>query len=102
MDGFVCVFAGAAPHWWPALFLIRENDLDEDQKAVISLGNDGSHLVIGPPGSGKTNLLLLRAKYLTLAGKPNVVIVVFTTTLARFIASGGRDYAFPPEKIVTS
>jgi hypothetical protein len=46
--------------WW-----IGESELDDDQKAVIGLSAEGSHLVLGPPGSGKTNILLLRAKYLT-------------------------------------
>src|SRR5258708_12886245 len=82
--------------WW-----IGESDLDDDQKNVISLSAEGNHLVLGPPGSGKTNILLLRANYLTLSGKPNIAIVVFTRKLRKFIASGGREYAFPADKIVT-
>ncbi|MBN1512324.1 MAG: AAA family ATPase [Phycisphaerae bacterium] len=82
--------------WW-----IGEADLDDDQKDVISLSSEGNHLVLGPPGSGKTNILLLRANYLTLSGKPNIAIVVFTRTLRKFIASGGKQYAFPPDKIMT-
>jgi superfamily I DNA/RNA helicase len=83
--------------WW-----IGESDLDDDQKDVISLAAEGNHLVLGPPGSGKTNILLLRANYLALSGKPNIAIVVFTRTLRKFIASGGREYAFPADKIMTS
>src|ERR1700719_2071258 len=82
--------------WW-----IGEADLDDDQKDVISLASEGNHLVLGPPGSGKTNILLLRANYLTLSGKPNIAIVVFTRTLRKFIASGGAGYAFPQDKIMT-
>lgn len=82
--------------WW-----IGEGELDSDQKAVSSVGGEGSHLVLGPPGSGKTNILLLRANYLTLADRPNIAIVVFTRTLRKFIASGGREYAFPASKIMT-
>lgn len=82
--------------WW-----IGGDDLDPDQKAVTSIEGDGSHLVLGPPGSGKTNILLLRANYLTLADKPNIAIVVFTRTLKKFIASGGREYLFPESKIMT-
>ena len=62
---------------------------------MISLAAEGNHLVLGPPGSGKTNILLLRANYLTLSGKPNIAIVVFTRTLSKFIASGGKEYDFP-------
>ncbi len=82
--------------WW-----IGESDLDDDQKDVISLAAEGNHLVLGPPGSGKTNILLLRANYLTLYGKPNIAIVVFTRTLRKFIASGGKEYDFTPDKIMT-
>src|SRR6516164_6837204 len=80
---------------------IGEGELDPDQKAVTSIEGEGSHLVLGPPGSGKTNILLLRANYLTLAEKPNIAIVVFTRTLRKFIAAGGKEYAFPASKIMT-
>lgn len=83
--------------WW-----LDEGDLDDDQKNVISLSSDGNHLVLGPPGSGKTNILLLRAKYLTLSDQQNLAIVVFTKTLSRFIASGGQEYSFTTDKIMTS
>jgi len=82
--------------WW-----VDESELDDDQQRVIGLGRDGSHLIIGPPGSGKTNLLLLRANYLCLADKPNVMILVFTRTLREFIASGASRYSFSPEKVQT-
>src|SRR5262245_59137055 len=83
--------------WW-----LGESDLDPDQKKVIGLSGTGNHLVVGPPGSGKTNILLLRAKYMTLSRRPNIAIVVFTRSLSRFIASGGRDYGFPASKITTN
>jgi superfamily I DNA and RNA helicase len=82
--------------WW-----VSESDLDDDQKDIIGLGADGSYLVIGPPGSGKTNLLLLRAKYLCLADKPDVKILVFTRALREFIASGADNYAFSKDKVQT-
>ena len=83
--------------WW-----IGEDQLDDEQKDVIGLPLDSSFLITGPPGCGKTNLLLLRANYLTLAGLPNIAIVVFTRSLQEFIASGGHQYAFPASKIMTS
>ena len=75
--------------------------LDEDQRNIISLPLDGSALVTGPPGSGKTNLLLLRANYLYLAGLRNIVVVTFTRSLREFIASGAAQYEFPVSKILT-
>ena len=82
--------------WW------REpSELDEDQKKVMELGLGGNYLIVGPPGSGKTNLLLLRGKYLCLADKPNVLVLVFTRTLREFIASGAYHYKLSPDKIQT-
>lgn len=69
--------------WWRSL-----DELDEDQKAFIMLPAHGKHLLVGPPGSGKTNLLLLRAQYLAGKGDKNVLILTFTNTLTDFIKSG--------------
>lgn len=82
--------------WW-----VSEADLDAEQKEVIALESEGNHLLIGPPGSGKTNLLLLRANYLTAGDKPDLIILVFTRTLREFIASGASRYLFPPGKVQT-
>jgi superfamily I DNA/RNA helicase len=61
--------------WW-----IGEDQLDDDQKAIVAIEPQGNHLIIGPPGSGKTNLLLLHAKRMILSGQPNVLSLVFTRT----------------------
>jgi len=82
--------------WW-----IKEEQLDEDQKAFASLGPDGSHLLVGPPGSGKTNLLLLRAKYMYLAGHQNILVLVFTKTLREFISQGSAAYELPDDVVQT-
>jgi len=82
--------------WW-----VKPEDLDEDQKSIIELPLKGSHLILGPPGSGKTNLLLLRADYYTKAGKPDLYILVFTRTLREFLVMGGIEYNFSKDKIMT-
>jgi superfamily I DNA and RNA helicase len=82
--------------WW-----VKPDDLDDRQKAVIDLPLTTSHLIVGPPGSGKTNLLLLRASQMVRSGKPNILIVVFTRTLREFVATGGTQYAFGVDKIQT-
>ncbi len=82
--------------WW-----VDPGQLDRKQLDVIELPLDGSYLVLGAPGSGKTNLLLLRANFLTRAGRPDVQIIVFTRTLRDFIASGADRYAFREDKIRT-
>ena len=40
------------------------------------------------PGSGKTNLLLLRAQYIAGIGEKNVLIITYTNALCDFIRSG--------------
>jgi superfamily I DNA/RNA helicase len=83
--------------WW------REpGELDPDQQGVIELPPEGSFLVLGPPGSGKTNLLLLRASYLAQSEHPNLAVIVFTRTLQEFIRSGAENYDFDPRVVQTS
>ncbi|WP_139247024.1 ATP-binding domain-containing protein [Hyphomicrobium sp. NDB2Meth4] len=81
--------------WW-----CSESELDDDQKAVMELPPDGSFLVRGPPGSGKTNLLLMRASYLAMSHK-NLIVVVFNRTLAEFLKAGAAKYKFPPDNVYT-
>lgn len=38
--------------------------MNDEQRAVVRIDDDGHHLVICPPGSGTTNLLLLRAEFI--------------------------------------
>lgn len=68
--------------WW-----VGQDELDDDQQRVIALSESGSYFVTGPPGSGKTNLLLLRANCLYLSGLRNINVVTFTRSLKEFIAS---------------
>jgi superfamily I DNA and RNA helicase len=83
--------------WW-----VGEDQLDADQKKIIALKLKGSHIIAGPPGSGKTNLLLLRARYMILAGQPNIQVIVFTRTLQEFMAVGGAEYQLPEGSVKTS
>jgi superfamily I DNA/RNA helicase len=83
--------------WW-----VKPEQLDDDQKKVVELPRDKSYLVMGPPGSGKTNLVLLRANYLVRSGRPNILILVLTRTLREFMVNGSKTYAFADEKIQTS
>lgn len=82
--------------WW-----VGSSQLTEEQRNVITLPIDGNYLVSGPPGSGKTNLLVLRANHLSLLGKQNLLILTFTRTLKEFTTSGAGNYRFPASKIQT-
>lgn len=82
--------------WWK-----DEDDLVPDQAKLLAIDEHRNLLIKGPPGSGKTNLLLLRANQLYLGDYPNLHIVVFGSLLKQFIKLGGKQYDFPSEKIVT-
>lgn len=83
--------------WWRSA-----DEVDVDQMAIYSAPIDGKLLVTGPPGSGKTNVLLLRAVYLTRAGRANIRVLTFTRTLTEFIRSGaGAGGKLPRSRIQT-
>ena len=82
--------------WW-----VKQEELDPGQRGVIDLPLNQSHLIEGPPGSGKTNLLLLRGSQLVRSNKPNVLILTFTRTLREFISTGGHHYAFSTDNVKT-
>lgn len=62
--------------------------MDEAQKSFVRLPAKGRYSLVGPPGSGKTNLLLVRAEVFAGTGEKNVLIITYTRTLAEFIRSG--------------
>lgn len=73
--------------WWA-----RREQLDEHQVRLIEdLPLYGRHLVLGPPGSGKTNVLLRRAQFVRSQDAPNVMVLTFTRALAEFIKTGCVD-----------
>jgi superfamily I DNA and RNA helicase len=82
--------------WW-----VGPDDLIDEQSDIIDLPSDKSYLVKGPPGSGKTNLLLLRANFLALGGQENLRVVVFTRMLQSFLVAGAQQYDFKASRITT-
>lgn len=84
--------------WW-----VGENDLkDEQKRAVDSIPIGESYLIVGSPGSGKTNVLLLRSKYLRSRKVNRIRFVTFTSTLRDFVKHGGAQYKINPEEVVTA
>lgn len=83
--------------WWKS-----QDELDDDQKAFILLPMHGRHLLEGPAGSGKTNLLLLRAQFMAGSGEKNVLIITYTKVLANFIRNGiGANKLIAPNQVRT-
>lgn len=82
--------------WW-----LSSNQLDDDQKEIYTLEHSDSYLILGPPGSGKTNLILLRAKYLIAKKIHNIQVLVFTKSLKNFLMSGGNSYDLQDASILT-
>ncbi|WP_292035614.1 MULTISPECIES: UvrD-helicase domain-containing protein [unclassified Brevundimonas] len=84
--------------WW-----VDPADLDESQLKVLAEGPDSSLLIIGPPGSGKTNILILRANYVRSVA-PRMLFLTFTRTLTEFLRAGPnvvRADQLQPNEIMT-
>ena len=87
--------------WW-----VSKDQLDDRQLELIErLSLNESFLVIGPPGSGKTNVLLRRAQFARTQDMPNVLVLTFTRPLVEFLRTGCEDSEgreiFPPNCIST-
>lgn len=83
--------------WWRAA-----TDLDNDQTRAYQWPLDGCYLLQGPPGSGKTNILVLRASYVASTGQSNVRLITYTRVLREFIAAGcGDNINFPASQVMT-
>ena len=73
--------------WW-----VKKNELDPEQMALIEeLPLRQNFLVLGPPGCGKTNVLLRRAQFVRGQNMPNVLVLTFTRPLTEFVKTGCID-----------
>ena len=71
---------------------VNPSELTQEQKSAIEVPPNGNYAIVGPPGSGKTNVLLLRAKYLMRATNGSVLCLVYTASLKDFIRKGMSEY----------
>ncbi|MGA3212030.1 MAG: UvrD-helicase domain-containing protein [Terriglobales bacterium] len=87
--------------WW-----VQKNQLDIHQLELIEkLPLQESWLIVGPPGSGKTNVLLRRAQFVRTQDMPNVLVLTFTRALVEFVKTGCYDAEnreIFPEALVTT
>lgn len=83
--------------WW-----VEEGDLLDEQLQVLGEDLFQDLILSGPPGSGKTNILLLRANHLMLASPSSeFYIICYTGLLKNFVRTGACLYSFPENRIIT-
>jgi superfamily I DNA/RNA helicase len=71
------------------LRLPTSRDLSDEQRNVQNMPPDGVHLVVGPPGSGKTVVALYRAQNLSL-NKQGSVVLMYNHTLVDYVSDAAR------------
>ena len=85
------------------MFWLTDTQLDDEQiSAVRSIPLDTSFLLKGPAGSGKTNVLLLRARWLKAKALSDFKIVVFTSSLRDFVKMGAEQYGVSQDTVTTA
>ena len=73
--------------WWT-----KKEQLDTDQiKLIEDLSLHSDALVLGAPGSGKTNVLVRRAQFVRGQNMPNILVLTFTRALTEFVKTGCFD-----------
>ncbi len=80
---------------------VNPAELTPEQIEAIEVHPISNYAVVGPPGSGKTNVLLLRAKYLMRATNGSVLCLVFTASLKDFIRKGMSEYGVEQDFVQT-
>lgn len=84
------------------LFWIKTEQMDDEQRhAVENIPANASFLINGPAGSGKTNILLLRSRYLTKKKLTDFKLISFTSSLKEFMAEGCKLYGVNPDSVIT-
>jgi superfamily I DNA/RNA helicase len=85
-------------------WLIPLDELTPDQIRAIQLDIDQNHAILGAPGSGKTQVLLHRARHLSDEHEidpERFHIFVFTNVLKNYIRSGLTDLELPEDCVTT-
>jgi superfamily I DNA/RNA helicase len=84
------------------VWMIGRGLLTEQQERIVTLPTDRNHLVTGPPGSGKTVLLLHRADEILRnqsISPSQLRVLVFTNVLRAYMDAGAEALDLPFEII---
>ncbi|MDR1728926.1 MAG: AAA family ATPase [Acidobacteriota bacterium] len=85
-------------------WLIPYSDLTPDQQRAVQLRPDENRAIIGGPGSGKTQILLHRARHLCDLLKtpsPRFRIFVYTNALKDYIKTALKELDLPEDNVIT-
>jgi len=86
------------------VWLLKLLDLSSEQEHIVKMPPRESSLVLGLPGSGKTQVLVQRAAYLIQShgiSSKNIRLFVFTDVIEEFIRSEIKSSSFPGEMVTT-
>jgi superfamily I DNA/RNA helicase len=87
-----------------SIWLIPRLDLTPEQLRVVEMPPHEHKVILGPPGSGKTQVLIHRADYLSGAYKlkpDQYRVFVFTNVVKEYIKSGIQFLGLPEEVVST-
>lgn len=85
-------------------WLVPPSDLTPEQQRAVQLGTNEHRAIIGGPGSGKTQILLHRARYLVDmfdVSMDRFCIFVYTNALKDYIRTALRDLHLPEDNVIT-
>lgn len=85
-------------------WLVSRQELTPDQLRAVEMSPEHHRVVTGPPGSGKTLVLLHRARHLadTMKVPPErFLILVYTNALSQYIRAALKDLNIPEECVCT-
>ena len=85
-------------------WLLAKSELKPEQKKAVELPIDKHQLITGPPGSGKTQILVHRAHFLYQQYKVKPTefrIFVFTNVLKDYIKQGIELIGLPEDNVLT-
>ncbi|WP_257279589.1 MULTISPECIES: 3'-5' exonuclease [unclassified Endozoicomonas] len=85
-------------------WLVPRQELTENQMNAVDASCDCHLLFIGPPGSGKTQILLHRANdlaHINNVSKEKFCIFIFTKVLSKYIRSAASILGIPLDSITT-